>query len=300
MNEMEETEKPYTKLEFFFYALFIPIVFAIALFIIIGHFSGYNVVGKALEVGHKVPGLSSILPAKEEEESETAGVELDKVLTNLEEAEDRIKNLIAEKAQLEESVSTKEAEIEALQNLIKRLEESASNQTISSEEYHSKVQELAKLYGGMSAGKAAPIIQNLTLMEAALILDRMNNTQRAGILAKMDPAFAAKLTVTLKEMDKVDHPEMAALQERIQLLMQESNVKTEGTKNTLTIDQMANTFNQMPAGQAAGILTEMSATTADFNLATRILANMNEANRSTLIAAMPTEIARRYTKALVN
>lgn len=302
---MEEIEKPYSKLEWFTYIILLPSIFSIALFTIIATFAGFNVLEKAIELGQHVPGLSKVLPAPSSSQGEgivsnESTPEIDQVLNNLHSAEEEIKKLQAEKSGLEDSVNAKNEEIKALQGQISQLEKSIADKKITNEEYNATIVELSKLYGGMSPGKAAPIIQNLTLKEAALIIDKMNNDQRAALLAKMDPIFAAQLTIALKEMNAVDQPEIAALQERVQILMDEVNKKTEGSTTKLTMEQLANTFNQMPVNQAAGIITEMSSSAAEFKLATKILANMSDANRSSLIAAMPTETAKRYTKALLN
>jgi flagellar motility protein MotE (MotC chaperone) len=295
---MEETERPYSKLEWLFYIIILPSIFSLTLFVILATFFGFNVLDKALAVGHKVPGLSSVLPELKEEVQD-AGDGLEDGTNSLQQTEQKLAQVETDYDSLEQKLAQKEEELIQLEEQINLLKEELEEKLITEGEYKQKVSELAVLYGGMSAGKAGPILENLTLLEAASILELMDNKKRAAILAKLDPSFAADVTVAMKEMHKVDNPELAVLQERVNVLMEELSKQTEGASESITIDEMANTFSQMQARQAATILDDMSKTAEEFKLGIRILASMTDANRSTIMSQMTVDIAKKYTKELV-
>lgn len=294
MTGLEEIEKPYSRIEWFMYIIILPLIFTMILSGIILHFLGFNVIDTALNVGHKVPGLASVLPEKKSDQKES----IESVQTNLKEKSKELKDSQAEIEKLEADLLQKDKEIEQLTSQIDKLEEGLKDKKVTDEERINKVRELAKLYGGMSPGKAAPILEKLTLTEAATILQQMNNSEKTAILAKLNPEFAADVTVSMRELEQAENPEVAVLQERVKFLTEKILELTTGTKSTVSIKDMATTYSQMPAKQAALLLIEMGNAKKEFELGIKILANMTEANRSAILAEMPTEVARKYTRAL--
>jgi flagellar motility protein MotE (MotC chaperone) len=294
---LEEIEKPYSKLQWLFYIIIVPTIFTLLLVGIILTFLGVNVVDSVLATGHKVPGLSSILPEPKGsiyQESETQSVE-----QSLQEAQERATQSEQEIGLLESEIAQKTEEVAKLTEQIEQLKKEMEDKRLSEEERLNKLRELAQIYEGMSTSKSAAIIENLSLQEAALILNQMTSQDQSAIMAKLTPTYAAKLTIVMKEMELAENPEVAALQERVNLLMNMVDKQEDGEGSTISIMQMVNTFSQMPPPQAATILTDMSGTDSEFQLGITILANLDDASRSAIMAAMDTDAARKYTNALV-
>lgn len=63
-------EQSYSKLQWVFYIIIVPLFFITFLIVIILTFFGVNVIDPALAAGQKVPGLSAILPEPKEVVSE--------------------------------------------------------------------------------------------------------------------------------------------------------------------------------------------------------------------------------------
>lgn len=150
----------------------------------------------------------------------------------------------------------------------------------------------------MSTSRSAAILENLTLKEAAIIMNELNTTQQSAVMAKLEPPFAANLTVVIKEMNSAQDPEIAALQERVKLLMNMFDEDAESAQATVPLNNMANTISQMPPAQAAAILVDMSQSDNEFQLGVKLLANMADANRSGIMAVMDTDVAKKYINAL--
>src|SRR5690606_32053097 len=98
-----------------------------------------------------------------EDEPESTQLNLEEALTSLEKTN-------AESLALQNEVKQKETEIIQLQNQISLLEHELEEKLISHDEYQMKINDLADIYTGMSAKKAAAILENLTLNEAALLI----------------------------------------------------------------------------------------------------------------------------------
>jgi flagellar motility protein MotE (MotC chaperone) len=300
VKKLEEIERPYSKIEWFLYIIILPLFFTIGLTFILLTFLGYNVVDTALGLGNKVPGLASILPEPKGGKEGNQLQDSEKIQSQLQQSEKDIKKYESQIQELENGVKQKEIEVEQLSATIKELEKELEEKKVTDHERLEKRKQLAKLYGEMSAGKAAPIIEKLSPSEAAGILEEMKDNQKTAILAKLDPEVAANLTVTMKEMGQAENPEIAALQERVKILTKQVLDLTTGSKTKVSMLEMATTFSQMSTKQAATILSDMSLAKAEFKLGTTILANMKDENRSTILSEMSTEVAKKYTKALLN
>jgi flagellar motility protein MotE (MotC chaperone) len=293
---LEEIEKPYSKLQWLFYIIIIPLFFTMFLVGMIFFFLGINVVDPALAVGQKVPGLSAILPEPKEKIDSDQSVEV--IEESLIDTEQRLSQSEEEINRLEREIALKAEEIEGLLNQIEQFQSNSEEKKLTEEERLTKLRELATIYGGMSTSKSAAVLENLTLREAALIMQQLNTTQQSAVMSKLEAPFAANLTVVMKEMDIAEDPEIAALQERINLLMDMLDEETESAQATVPLNNMANTFSQMPPAQAAAILVDMSQTKTEFQLGVKLLANMADANRSGIMSVMSTDIAKKYTNAL--
>lgn len=183
---MKNEEQQYSKVQWFVMVIFIPVVFAIVLFSIILSMMGVNVFNEAKQVASKIPVISEYVKTEEQllEEKEK---------TNLEEVVEKLNQREIEIARLEQSLTAKDDEIDALKNdielLMKQLEEI--------ENYHLEIEadytEIAKLYEKMSVKNAARILSELPDEQAATHLSFIKTDVRAAILAQIPAEKAAKL-----------------------------------------------------------------------------------------------------------
>lgn len=169
-----------------FYLVLIPLLFVIAVLLVIATVTDFNVFEKASEL----TGLSS---EKSVEESST----------------DYSKKIV----ELEAQVKEKEAEIEQLQSkLDSALAENEDNvaiqQQLQSEieslqqtesEAKKEFEDILSTFEKMSAKSAAPIISEMSDEEALKILSNMKPETLSAIFEKMDPAEAARYSELLSK-----------------------------------------------------------------------------------------------------
>ncbi|MBN2983599.1 MULTISPECIES: magnesium transporter MgtE N-terminal domain-containing protein [Cohnella] len=239
----------------------------------------------ALEVGNKIPLLNAVLP--EPSGAAEGGGEVDTDQLTVDNAKEKVDELRAQLAEQEAALQQTTAQATAQQQTIANLEaqiaaltEQNEQQAITAEEYEARIRSLADMYGKMTASKAAPILESMTLEEAALVLGAMNDNARGRILERMTPAVAAEVTTRLKDADSVADQQIAALQARIRELEQQSNSDT----STLDTAQLKQTFTSMDPASAANLLLEMAST--DQSKALRILGALEDATRSSILSAM--------------
>lgn len=239
----------------------------------------------ALEVGNKIPLLNAVLP--EPSGAAEGGGEVDTDQLTVDNAKEKVDELRAQLAEQEAALQQTTAQATAQQQTIANLEaqiaaltEQNEQQAITAEEYEARIRSLAEMYGKMTASKAAPILESMTLEEAALVLGAMNDNARGRILERMTPAVAAEVTTRLKDADSVADQQIAALQARIRELEQQSNSDT----STLDTAQLKQTFTSMDPASAANLLLEMAST--DQSKALRILGALEDATRSSILSAM--------------
>lgn len=181
-EEIKEEKSPGIFQKLFFWVL-IPLLFVVAILLVVATFTNINVFEKATE----------ILPFSKEE------VPVDTM------------NKDEKIVELEAEIKEKEAEIETLQkdldkilaendnNIAKQeqlqlqIEELQRTQEVSKKEYA----EIIKTYEQMSAKAVAPILTEMSEAEALKILSEMKPETLSNIFSKMDPADAAKFTEKL-------------------------------------------------------------------------------------------------------
>mgnify|MGYP001278169142 CR=1 FL=1 len=285
---MEENEKAYSKLEWILYIVILPLIFTVILTALLLTFLGEDVAQTTLDFAKKIPGINRLVAdgdGQQEEMEEEADIE-----TMLAESQLEIEALHQE-------VDKKDEEIIQLREQISKLEEQLEEKVVSTQERQAKLKELATIYENMTPKRAASVLENLTPNEAALLIKQMPNRQRSAIMEKLTPEKAALITVILQNEEKSEAVEVAALQERIQLLI--GSMDGDG-EPSVTMQQLVNTLSQMPVDKSSELLSEMSKSNEEFQLALKILALMNDSTRSGVLAAMDTNIARNYLTALAN
>jgi len=235
----------------------------------------------ALEAGSKIPLLNAVLPDPDKQgTSENAdSLSVDKAREKIDEANAQVLALQTQLQQEQAKTAEQQKTIDDQKKQIDELTQQLEDKSITADQYDAKIQSLADMYGKMTPSKAAPILEKMTLDEAALVLGAMSDAQRGNILAKMTPKVAADVTVRLKDSASVQNQEMAALQARIKQLEQEKS-----PSSTLDTAALKTTFSSMQPKDAATLLLQMAST--EQSKALRILSALDDTSRSQVLSAM--------------
>lgn len=294
-HEMElEDEGSAGKFERFLF-LMIPIIFTLVLLGVLLTLFNMDIRNNVLEVANKIPVVDKWVPDPVRD-PETAGEAADDPQTESEEqaasSESTIKELKAQlnaqAGQLKQAEEDKAAEANkaaALQKQIDGMKEEAAAAAVTEQEedpYLKQVTDLAKLYAGMKASKAAPIMENLTTEEMVQIFSVMNNTSKTAILEKMDPKKAAEVSIQLKETTNSTDMAIAALQSRLK--QNESGTTTPAASTKLDQAKLSETFTAMPAADAAALLGSMYSISPDKVIT--VLSTVTDSVRSSILGEM--------------
>ncbi|USG67928.1 MotE family protein [Brevibacillus ruminantium] len=285
MEEIQE-EREYSRWEWFFYMIVIPALFATLLGGVFLSFLGVNVLGHVLGWANTIPYVEKLIPDDyAAKDGDTPNVDKAKQVQTLQNEQAQNQQTIAS---LQEETAKKDSAIQALEQQVKDLQKMIEDKRTSDEERQKQYQELAKLYSTMSPKNAAAIVDNLSLEEAVTVMKKMKADQQAGILAKMDPKKAADVSILLKDTVVTKDDDIAALQERVQVL---TKALSETRKDATNIDSLINTFSQMPAEDAASIIRSLMGTNQ--NRAISILAGMSNDKRASILAAVAKEDTKK-------
>lgn len=241
----------------------------------------------ALEFGNKIPVVKSLLPNP----ASQAGTDplTDETLTvgNARSKLEELNALLADReTALQQATAQAEEQqkrIEELQLQVDQLSKESEEKTITGDAYRARIASLANMYGKMTPSKAAPILENLTLEESALVLGAMPETERGRVLERMTPKKAADVTMKLKDAERVEDREIAALQARIKEL-ENSAAEASSTLDTAELNQ---TLSGMRPQKAAELLLQMNKTNQAKVL--RALAVLDNAARSQILNEMSTQ-----------
>lgn len=184
-----ERESPSFFQKLFFWFL-IPLMFALAVFLIIATFTNTNVFKMVDGVKEKVPFLSSA-----DEAVENTALNEEKVVT----LEAEIQEKEAEIAQLQEEINAAAETNGQLEAEQARLLQEIELLKRSQEETQLEFKEILKTFESMSAKTAAPILTEMDDAEALRIMSSMKSDTLAAIFGKMSPADAARYTELLSE-----------------------------------------------------------------------------------------------------
>lgn len=275
-NQMElEDEGSAGKFERFLF-LMIPIIFTLVLLGVLLTLFNMDIRNNVLEIANKIPVVEKWVPEPAPDpDSDTAGETADDPQAESKEqaasSESTIKELKsqlnAQAAQLKQAEEDKASEAnkaEALQKQIDGMKEEAAAVAATEEEedpYLKQVTDLAKLYAGMKASKAAPIMENLTTDEMVQIFSVMSNASKTAILEKMDPKKAADVSIKLKETTNSTDMAIAALQSRLK--QDEAGTTKAAASANLDQEKLSQTFTSMPAADAATLLGSMYSISPD-------------------------------------
>ncbi|MEC0169964.1 MotE family protein [Paenibacillus graminis] len=291
-NEMEfETEGSASKFERFLF-LMIPIIFTLVLLGVLLTLFNMDIRNNVLAIANKIPVVEKWVPDPPQsadeapdpkEQAKEQAASSDKTIKELK------SQLAAQSEQLKkanEDTAAQATKAEALQKQIDSIKEEAAAAEAGTgdtdDPYVKQVKDLAKLYAGMKASKAAPILENLTTDEMVQIFSVMNNASKTAILEKMDPKKAADVSIKLKETTNSTDMAIAALQSR---LKQDAGASTKATAtNNLDKEKLNQTFTSMPAADAATLLGSMYKISPDKVIT--ILNTVSDTVRSSILGEM--------------
>ena len=303
MEDIQE-EREYSKLEWFFYMILIPALFASLLGGVLLSFLGVNVLGNVLQWANSIPYVEKMIPDEYASgEAETAEPE-EKASQLLAEMQAEQAARLQQIASLQEETQKKDAAIQALEKQVQDLNKLLEEKRASEAERQQQYQDLAKVYTTMSAKNAAAIIQNLSLEESVAVLTMMKPQQRADILAKMDPKQAADISILLKDTVVNENEDIAALQERVQVLTKALSQTREGGAQNATTEALVNTFAQMPPVDAAAVIRSLMQTNQEKALS--VMQSLPDSARAQVLSAIAREdqaskdnLAARISNALL-
>ncbi len=296
MEEVQaQEEKGYSKWEWFFYMILIPLLFATLLGGVLLSLLGVNVIDKALAWGNSIPYLEKIVPdAAQPDAAQNGEKQAQNQLVSMQAELAKTKQ---EATQLHAEMAKKDATIDAMKKQVEDLQKMMEEKRADEAERQKQYQELAKVYTTMSAKNAASIIENLSKEEAVTVLSKMKPDQQADILAKMDPKKAADISILIKDTVVNKDDDIAALQQRIQVL---TKALSETRQDATSLDSLINTFSQMQPDDAAAILITLTKTNQ--KRAISILAGMSNDKRAQVLSAISKkdgDIAARITSELL-
>lgn len=219
------SERNYSKLEWLFYIIILPILFVSIITITLLWFLDYDVKTNLLKAFNKVPGIEKLIDDEQiiEDGYMSTNPSKEEMQLTLEELRKSLneKDMLLTRA--EDDALDKDEEIARLNAQVKELEAKLNEKNTSDKAREDEIAELAKVYSNMNPKNAANIISNLSTEEAVLILSQMTVDSKSKILEKMDPKSAANISILLKDQEYSRDQDIKALQERINILVQEQN-----------------------------------------------------------------------------
>lgn len=281
-------EKSYSTFEKILYIIVIPIFFTIILSLALFAMFDYNVKDTLLKVGREIPLVGQYLPkpsdeatAAKEKKVDTFGIDYTEEIKGL---NDKIAIRDDELKKATNDIKSKDQVIKELKASLAQTQEQLKAKSLSDDEYTKRIKGLADVYGNMTPGKAAPIMENLTNEEAILVLEQMSELQKRNILQKMNPERAAEISILSKDVTPLQNQQLNALRSRLNL--QDPNAEA---KSKVSKPDLAETYSTMDPKVAAEILTQLY----NINVARvyAILANMDTAARAPIVEQMEPKLA---------
>lgn len=174
----------------FLFAVVIPGAVTLTLVVIILAVAGVDVVGWAKEKGSDIPVLSNVITTDEDKNEQRAEERMQESITSKDE---EIAALNQQVTDLESTVDEMEREIITFEN-----EEDSDNAEEESEDDGTPVNEsiaaIASSFSDMDHERAAQILQSMEQDLAVSILEDLSNDARGEIFEAMEADYAATLT----------------------------------------------------------------------------------------------------------
>ncbi len=189
--EMEEQSPGFFKK--FFYLFLIPLMFIIALCLILATVTEYNVFKMADDAIEKIPFIGSSDDGKTVVENSSLNEQ--KVVELQAEIQEKELQITELQSQIDSSATEKEELLAEQERLKFEIEKLKRNQEESQKEFN----EILTTFEKMSAKTAAPILVQMSDTESLRILSNMKPDTLSAIFTKMSPEDAARYTELLSQ-----------------------------------------------------------------------------------------------------
>ncbi|MGW8956174.1 MotE family protein [Paenibacillus sp. NPDC055715] len=291
----------------------IPIVFTIVLVGVLLTLFNMDFRSEVISLGNKIPIVKNWIPepkdkvAKSKEvdqkaQSESSEATIQQLKTDLAKQMEELKKATAAKTTQDKKVTELQNQVNTLQT--QQEQQSQANQqgqtgtqtadaTANEDPYVKQARDLASMYEGMTASKAAPIMANLTTEETVQLLSYMDTANSAKILQKMDAKKAADITMALKNITPSTDLSVAALQSR---LKKNQSTTAGTTSKSLQNTQISSTFASMDKKSGAELILQTYKISPDKAL--NILNTVDDSTRASLLQNMSVKDAAQTAKIL--
>lgn len=291
----------------------IPIVFTIVLVGVLLTLFNMDFRSEMISLGNKIPIVKNWIPEPKDKATQTK--EADQKAQS-ESSEATIQQLKADLAKQTEELkkataakTTQDKKVTELQNQVNTMQTQQEQQsqvsqqgqvgtqttggTTNEDPYVKQARDLASMYEGMTASKAAPIMENLTTEETVQLLSYMDPANSAKILQKMDAKKAADITMALKNVTPSTDLSVAALQSR---LKKDQGTTAGTTSKSLQSTQISSTFASMDKKSGAELILQTYKISPDKAL--NILNTVDDSTRASLLQNMSAKDAAQTAKIL--
>ncbi len=219
----QATDKGYSKIEWLFYIIILPIIFISILTLVVLWFLDYDVKQKVFLELNKIPVIEKLI---DDEQFNEVGyinknLSIDELHFQIDELKTTLNKINMDISLNENIILAKDEEILLLNEQIDAMQIEISEKNISQKTREQEISDLTKIYENMNPKNAASIISYLSLEESVLIMKSMSLEAKSSILEKMDQKIAADISILLKDQNYSKDLDIRALQERISELIRE-------------------------------------------------------------------------------
>lgn len=291
----------------------IPIVFTIVLVGVLLTLFNMDFRSEMISLGNKIPVVKNWVPepkdkatqtkeADQKAQSESSEATIQQLKADLAKQTEELKKATAAKTTQDKKVTELQNQVNTLQTQQEQqLQASQQGQagtqttggTTNEDPYVKHTRDLASMYEGMTASKAAPIMENLTTEETVQLLSYMDPANSAKILQKMDAKKAADITMALKNVTPSTDLSVAALQSR---LKKDQGTTAGTTSKSLQSTQISSTFASMDKKSGAELILQTYKISPDKAL--NILNTVDDSTRGSLLQNMSAKDAAQTAKIL--
>ncbi|MGW9528247.1 magnesium transporter MgtE N-terminal domain-containing protein [Paenibacillus terrae] len=291
----------------------IPIVFTIVLVGVLLTLFNMDFRSEMISLGNKIPIVKNWIPepkdkvakgkeADQKAQSQSSEATIQQLKTDLAKQTEELQKAAAAKTTQDKKVTELQNQVNTLQTQQEQ-QPQASQQgqtgtqavdgTANEDPYVKQARDLASMYEGMTASKAAPIMENLTTEETVQLLSYMDPANSAKILQKMDAKKAADITMALKNVTPSTDLSVAALQSR---LKKDQSTTAGTTSKSLQNTQISSTFASMDKKSGAELILQTYKISPDKAL--NILNTVDDSTRASLLQNMSAKDAAQTAKIL--
>ncbi|KOS04006.1 kinesin [Paenibacillus polymyxa] len=293
----------------------IPIVFTIVLVGVLLTLFNMDFRSEMISLGNKIPVVKNWIPepkdkatqtkeADQKAQSESSEATIEQLKADLAKQTEELKKATAAKTTQDKKVTELQNQVNTLQTQQEQEQQSQASQpgqagtqttggTTNEDPYVKQARDLASMYEGMTASKAAPIMENLTTEETVQLLSYMDPANSAKILQKMDAKKAADITMALKNVTPSTDLSVAALQSR---LKKDQGTTAGTTSKSLQSTQISSTFASMDKKSGAELILQTYKISPDKAL--NILNTVDDSTRGSLLQNMSAKDAAQTAKIL--